>query len=98
MFTLITDRSRYFKIKRGQSSGEVEAVLNTPVCGKAFAGRIIKIPSERLIKITADVGDNYRTIAVKYGVAESRLKEINGSRPVYPTCKIFVPKTTERGI
>ncbi|MDE7439116.1 MAG: hypothetical protein K2N23_01220 [Clostridia bacterium] len=92
MFTLITDRSRYFKIKRGQSSGEVENVLNTPVCGKAFAGRVIRVSDERLIKITAGVGDNYRTIAAKYGVAEPHLKEINGSRPVYPTCKIFVPK------
>lgn len=92
MFTLVTDRSRYFKIKRGQSAGEIEAVLNTPVCGKAFAGRVIKVSDENLVKITAGVGDNYRTIAVKYGVAELRLKEINGSRPVYPTCRIFVPK------
>ena len=92
MFTLITDRSRYFKIKRGQSSGEVEAVLNTPVCGKAFAGRVIKVSDERLVRISVGVGDNYRTIAEKYGVAEPHLKEINGARPVYPTCKIFVPK------
>ena len=92
MFTLITDRSRYFKIKRGQSSGEVERVLNTPVCGKVFAGRIVKVADERLFAVTADVGDTYRTIAAKYGVAEPHLKEINGSRPVYPTCKIFVPK------
>lgn len=92
MFTLITDRSRYFKIKRGQSSGDVETALNTPVCGKAFAGRIVRVSEERLVKVAAGVGDNYRTIAAKYGVAESRLKEINGSKPIYPTCKIFVPK------
>ena len=92
MFTLITDRSRYFKIKRGQSSGEVESVLNTPVCGKAFAGRIVKVADERLIAVTAGVGDTYRTIAVKHGCSESHLKEINGSKPVYPTCKIFVPQ------
>ena len=92
MFTLITDRSRYFKFKRGQSSGEVEKVLNTPVCGKVFAGRIIKVADERLTIVTAEVGDSYRTIAAKYGTAESHLKEINGSKPVYPTCKIFVPQ------
>ena len=92
MFTLITDRSRYFKVKRGQSSGEIEGVLNTPVCGKTFAGRIVKVAEEPLITVTADVGDSYRTIAAKYGVSQSHLEEINGSKPVYPTCKIFVPK------
>ena len=96
MFTLITERSRYFKIKRGQSSGEVETALNTPVCGKVFAGRVVKVSDELLERITADVGDSYSTIAEKYGVAEPHLKEINGSRPIYPTCKIFVPKSKTR--
>ena len=92
MFTLITDRSRYFKIKRGQSRGEIERVLNIPVCGKVFAGRIVKVADERLFAVTAGVGDTYRTIAARSGTAEALLKEINGCKPVYPTCKIFVPK------
>ena len=92
MFTLITDRSRYFKIKRGQSACEVEGVLNTPVCGRAFAGRIVKVAKEPLTFVTAGVGDSYRTIAERCGVPELYLKEINGCKPVYPTCKIFVPK------
>ena len=92
MFTLITDKSRYFKVKRGQSAGEIERELNTPVCGKVFAGKIVKVVREPLVRICAGVGDSYKTIASKYGVPESLLKEINGSKPVYPTCKIFVPK------
>ena len=92
MFTLITDRSRYFKVKRGQRLGEIEKVLDTPVWGRAFAGRIVKVAKEPLAAVTADVGDSYRTIAEKYGVSQSHLKEINGNRSVYPTCKIFVPK------
>ena len=92
MFTLITDRSRYFKIKRGQSAAEIENALNTPVCGKTFAGRVVKVSEERLVKITAGVGDSYRTLAAKFGADEARLRELNGARPVYPTCKIFVPK------
>ena len=92
MFTLITDRSRYFKVKRGQNAGEMEKVLNTPVCGKVFAGRIVKVVKEPLAVVTAGVGDSYKSIAAKYSVSESYLKEINGSKPVYPTCKIFVPK------
>ena len=92
MFTLITDRSRYFRIKRGQSSREIERVLNTPVCGRVFDGRIVKVAEERLVAVTAGVGDSYRTIAARCGVSELHLKEINGNRPVYPNCKIFVPK------
>ena len=92
MFTLITDKSRYFKIKRGQSLNEIERVLNTPVCGNVFAGRIIKVADEPLIVIAAGVGDSYRTIADKYGVSQPHLMELNGNKPVYPTCKIFVPK------
>ena len=92
MFTLITDKSRYFKIKRGQSAREIEEILNTPVRGKVFAGRIIRVPSERLCQVTAGVGDSYKTLALKYGVPESKLREINGEKPVYPTCRIFVPK------
>ena len=92
MFTLITDRSRYFKVKRGQSRKDIEGVLNTPVREEPFAGRIIKVEEEPLFAVTADVGDSYRTLALKYGVPQSRLMEINGCKPVYPTCKIFVPK------
>ncbi len=93
MFTLITEKSRYFKIKRGQNASQIESVLNVPVCGKAFAGRVITVPDKCLIKIEASVGDSYKTIAVKYGADESYLREINGFKPVYPTCKIFVPKS-----
>ena len=92
MFTLITDRSRYFKVKRGQSEREIETVLNTPVCGKAFAGRIVRVIEEPLTTVIADVGDSYRTVSAKCGISESHLRDINGGRPVYPTCKIFVPK------
>ena len=29
MFTLVTDRSKYFRVKRGQTKAEVESVLRT---------------------------------------------------------------------
>ncbi len=92
MFTLITDRSRYFKVKRNQSAGDVESTFGTPVNGECFSGRIIKLGKESYIKVTASVGDTYQSIAKRYGVSEDKLREINSSKPVYPTCKIFVPK------
>lgn len=93
MFTLITDRSRYFKVRRGQSAQDIEKVLRTPVNGRAFAGRIIKVSENALEAVTVGVGDTYRTVAEKYGVSEARLREINCDKPVYPTCKIFVPQS-----
>ena len=91
MFTLVTDRSKYFRVKRGQSSGEIERVLKTPVCGAAFAGRIIEVAERGLTPYVATVGDTYRSIALKFSADEDRIKKINGFKPVYPTCKLFVP-------
>lgn len=90
MFTLVTDRSRYFRVRR-QSAEEIEQTFKAPVLGKVFAGAIICLPEKPLKSYTASVGDTYRTIAEKLGAGEEELKRINGFKPVYPTCKLFVP-------
>ena len=90
MFTLATDRSKYFRVKQGQSSGEIERILNTPAIG-VFEGAIISISDEKLLSYRAKVGDTYRTVANLFGIDEERLKAINANAPVYPTCKLFVP-------
>lgn len=91
MFTLVTEKSRFFKVKRGQSGEEIEKFFLSPVSGKTFAGRIIEIKPD-LSVCTAAVGDTYRTLAVKLGENEEVLREINGGKPVYPTCRIFYPR------
>ncbi|MDE6597433.1 MAG: LysM peptidoglycan-binding domain-containing protein [Clostridia bacterium] len=91
MFTLVTDRSKYFRVKRGQSAAEIESTLNTPVTGCAFAGKIIPVSEKNLRRYVAQVGDTYRTIALKFGADENELKKANNFKPVYPTCKVFVP-------
>lgn len=91
MFTLVSDRSRYFRVKRGQSAAEIEAQLKTPVNGAAFAGRILKVADGDFKLYSAKVGDTYRTVALKFNADEEELKKINGLKPVYPTCKLFVP-------
>ncbi len=91
MFTLVTDRSKYFRVKRGQSAAEIERNLKTPVQGAVFTGRIIAVSDNVLKQYVAEVGDTYRTIALKLGADEEQLKKINGFKPVYPTCKLFVP-------
>lgn len=91
MFTLVTEKSRFFRVKRGQNGEDIEKFFLSPVCGKAFAGRIIEI-QRNLSVCTATVGDTYRTLAAKLGEEEGVLIELNGGKPVYPTCKIFYPR------
>ena len=91
MFTLVTDRSRYYRVKRGQTAAEIERSLNTPVNGAAFVGRIIEVRPEHLEIYSVGVGESYRLIALKFGINEDELRKLNGGKPVYPTCRIFVP-------
>ncbi len=91
MFTLVTDRNKYFRVKRGQCARDIESHFGVPVLGGAFAGRIIEVGDKTYSRYTADVGDTYRTVALKFGVDEKLLEEANGNAPVYPTKKLFVP-------
>lgn len=92
MFTLVTDRSEYFRVKRGQTAAQIENALSLPVSGKVFAGRIIRAGTQKLFRYTAEVGDTYKSVARKFAVDEAELKGLNACKPIYPTCKIFVPK------
>ncbi len=91
MFTLVTDRSKFYRVKRGQSARDIENVFEIPVRGAAFSGEILEIGDIFYTRYVADVGDTYRTIAEKFGTDPFLLEEINGGKPVYPTRKLFVP-------
>ena len=90
MFTLVTDKCKFFRVKRGQSGAEIEARFNVPVTGDVFGGRIIET-DKRYSVYVAKVGDTYRSIAKAEGVDEDELKNANGGKPVYPSCRLFVP-------
>lgn len=92
MFTLVTERGRYFRVKRGQSSAEIFKELQIPVNDAVFAGEILAVPQTGFSVYRACVGDTYKSVALKFGVDCETLKNLNACRPVYPTCKIFVPK------
>lgn len=89
MFTLVTDKSKYFRVKHGQESGDIEKALRIPVEG-AFAGMIIERGEPMRIYVAKPL-ENYRVIAGKFGIAEEELARVNSHKPVYPTCKLFVP-------
>lgn len=89
MFTLVTDRSKYFRVRRGQTKREAEAVLRSPV-KDFFCGAICEI-GEEMDVYTVRPTESYKSISLKLGVPEEELKKINFSKPVYPSCKLFVP-------
>ena len=97
MFTLVSERRKYFRVKRGQSREDIELALCTPVGGEAFSGRIVEAENSFTV-YTAKPGDSYGTVAINFGASESELKKINGDRAVYPTRRLFVPKNPTDGI
>lgn len=91
MFTLVTDRSKFYRVKRGQSARDIENLFEIPVKFPAFSGMILELGDLYYTRYIADVGDTYNTIAEKFNVNPALLEEVNGEKPVYPTRKIFVP-------
>lgn len=98
MFTLIMDRPPFYRIKEGQSAELTEKTFSCPVSGEAFAGRIVPVSRRPLSVCRAQVGDSYERIATRLGVDGRELEILNGGKPVYPTCKLFVPSESTNGI
>lgn len=81
-------RSKFYRIKSGQTAREVERVFCVPV-NNCFDGAVIALAD--CIAYTVQPFETYASIANKYGTEEEALKNFNGGRPLYPTCKIFIP-------
>lgn len=90
MFALVRENYRYFRVKSGQSPGDIVRELQIPVPGGTFGGQIIRA-DEKCRIYTVKVGDTYRSICRKEGVDEERLKELNFYAPLYPTKKLYIP-------
>lgn len=90
MFKLETEKSRFFRIRRGLEKADVEIMLECPVPGETFCGRIIECGGDYRVYV-ARPGDNYRSLAVRFGVTEEELKNLNSGKIIYPTCRIFAP-------
>ena len=90
MFALVRENYRYFRVKSGQSVSDIESELQIPVPGGTFAGQILRADGKCRI-YTVKVGDTYRSICLREGVDEEKLKELNFFAPLYPTKKLYIP-------
>lgn len=89
-FTLYRERGRYVRIRAKMSEEEISREVNFSTEDKLFAGKILIVKKYSKV-IFANVGDTYQKIAARENVDENALKNLNFSKPVYPTAKIYVP-------
>ena len=90
MERLQLDKSRYYRIKRGQMISEVEKVLSCPVKNN-FAGAVVY--AENCLVYTVRPFDNYASIAAAYNIDEEKLKAFNFGRILYPTRIVYIPES-----
>ena len=89
MSTLVIENSRFYRVKKGQTGADVEGTLKIPA-PNAYAGAIL--PLEEFTVHKALPFDSYESLAEKYGVEVERLKRVNGGKPIYPSCRVYVPR------
>lgn len=89
MFTLVTDRSKYFRVRRGLTKREAEDALSVPF-KVFFDGAIVELGEKMTVYVCLPM-ESYKSLSLKFGVPEEELKKANFYKPVYPSCKLFVP-------
>lgn len=91
MFILSPEKSKFYKVKRGQTKNEVALFLSRPVQGECYAGRIIPA-AENFFVYAAEAGETFQSLSKKFSVPESELEKSNGGI-IYPGRKLLVPKS-----
>lgn len=91
MFTLTLCRSKYYKVKRGQTKNDISNTFSCPVIGDVFEGALIKISPYPYQKYTVKIGEDYGEIAHRFGVEEFALRSLNGDKKLFPASRVFVP-------
>lgn len=88
MQQLQLEKNRFYRIKRGQISSDVEKIFLCPV-KENFQGAIVCM--EACTAYSVKPFESYKTIAEEYGTDEERLKAFNFGRLLYPTRIIYIP-------
>ena len=89
MFSLVTERGKYLRVRNGVTKADIISAYSQPV-GDVFAGAVIPLLSPKRYCFAA-VGDTYAKIAARERVNEAELKKLNGGAVIYPTLKIWLP-------
>ncbi len=90
MFSLVTERGKYLRVRKNVSKDDVVATYKIPVGGEFFCGRIIALGTPKRY-CYAEPDDTYEKIAEREGADAEELKTLNGNTAVYPTRRIWLP-------
>ncbi len=88
MKLLELDKSRFYRIKRGQTAEEAEKTLSFPV-GDCFEGKIICV--KKCTAYAVKPFETYASVAAAHGTDGESLAAFNFNRPLYPTRIIYIP-------
>ena len=83
-------RTRFYRVKSGQTAEEIERELSIPL-SEVFAGMII--PLKKYEVYVAEPFDDYLSVSKKFSIGEEELKSANLNRPIYPTAKVYIPQS-----
>ena len=89
MFSLVTERGKYLRVRKNVTANDVIAAFSCPV-GYTFYGQIIALTAPKRY-VFAAAGDTYAKIADREGVDETGLRALNGDKTLYPTLRIWLP-------
>ena len=89
MYSLVTERGRYLRIRNGVKKDDVVAAFSIPA-GELFFGQIIELKSAKRF-CYARVGDTYRSIACRERVDDGDLRELNANAVIYPSLRVWLP-------
>ena len=89
MFSLVTERGKYLRIRKRVKREDIISTFSVPA-GEVFFGEIIEIGSP-VRSCRALVGDTYKAIAEREGVNEEKLRALNNNTAIYPTLRIWLP-------
>ncbi|MDE7300764.1 MAG: hypothetical protein K2N47_01195, partial [Clostridia bacterium] len=73
MFSLECERGKYLRIRGATNKEEIIKQFRVPVTGELFEGRILVLTSPKRF-VYAAVGDTYKSIALREGVDEGKLR------------------------
>ena len=90
MYELKLEKSRFYRVKQGQTAATISRTFGCPVPKDVFCGQVLVLPEGDFFVYQARVGDTFASLAEKFSVPESTLREINGL--IYPTCRLYIPR------
>lgn len=89
MFSLITERGKYLRIRRHVTKTDVESEFRFAVRGRIFEGGVIVLEDEQKF-CYARPFDTYETVAAREGGDAETLKNLNDNAVIYPTMRVWL--------